>query len=137
MMEPSMTSLRRAPSCRKERFRASCHVRALFSVSCLIFADSSLISGDARARLRRTKALPSRHFLMSYSPIEILNRSVETQAENTSTQADSDAVRGNLYRESVSDNQGAIVRTTISQAASAQPGSTHVAPGQRETPDSP
>ena len=85
----SMASQRRAPSYLKDTFEATAMLsdsapptQALFSLSCLIFADSSFV---ARARLRRTMASPNRPFLMSSSPFEILNHSVVAQAANKST----------------------------------------------------
>ena len=99
--KPSMTILRRAPSCRNERFCATSMLRdsaslteASFSLSCLIFADSSSTCGVARAKLCGTKASPNRPFLMSSSPFEIFNHSVVTQAANTSTQTNRDSGEG-------------------------------------------
>ena len=120
-VETPMTSLRRAQLSRR---RGSVQppglglrnspTKALFSLSCLIFADQhSFTSGDAQARLGRTRASPDR-------------------PSNTSTQTDNDSSNENLCRESISDNQGAFVRTAISLTLSAWPGSIHFASGERE-----
>ena len=126
----------------RRKVSCNCHVRvpqsseeASFAPSCLVFTDStdsSLTSNDARARLRRTRALPKRHFLLSSSPFEIPNHSVVTQAANTSTQTDNDPSKWILCRESISDNHGAFVRTIISLTSTVWPRSIHFASGERE-----
>ena len=106
--------------------------QASCSLSCLIFADTSLTSDDARARHRRTKALPIRPYLMSSSPFEILNHSAVTQAANTSTQTKNDSSQGILCRESISDNHSALATTILSLTSSAWPGSIHFASGRSD-----
>ena len=75
-------------------------------------ADSSLTSGDARARLRRARALPNRPFFDGLFSI-----------------GDPQPVRRDPSRESISDNQGAFVRTTIFVASQLAPdrSTSHVA----------